>query len=278
MSFSLVQFFVDVTDVFQSFDPDWFLAALRQPAGNRFSLDWNPSKWDWTQILNPEQFEWQIGTTPLSDLRAILATWAVYALTITGLRVFMAFRSEGFKLKYATAAHNLFLCAISLLMTLTAVYYATTRILSLGWAEAICPVTESGIRSAHKGIGAWVMYIYYLSKKPIIFLHWYHHAIVILMVWSWNEYAVQIGQYWYYTASQFGFNVWYKKYITTGQIVQFFLSLVGSSSLFFLHQQRGCEDFAPVIYGTAVNISFLLLFINFYQNAYKKPKGKKKVE
>jgi fatty acid elongase 3 len=87
------------------------------------------------------------------------------------------------------------------------------------------------------GIFHWALYVFYLSKfyelidtmilalkkKTIIFLHWYHHAIVVLSVWSWMEARfavcmfamllntfVHIWMYWYYFATSLGWKVWYK--------------------------------------------------------------------
>ena len=64
---------------------------------------------------------------------------------------------------------------------------------------------------------------YLYMKKPIIFLHWYHHSIVILMVWSWiqdvSTFAaygmlancfIHIWMYAYYGMSSLGMNVWFK--------------------------------------------------------------------
>lgn len=43
-------------------------------------------------------------------------------------------------------------------------------------------------------------------KKPIIFLHWYHHAIVILMVWTWIEYGIVFSRYYHGSlAGQFNY-------------------------------------------------------------------------
>lgn len=34
-----------------------------------------------------------------------------------------------------------------------------------------------------------------LKKRDVIFLHWYHHSIVIAMVWSWMEYRIPFCRY-----------------------------------------------------------------------------------
>ena len=59
----------DVEQVIFGWDWETFLEELRKPAGNPFSLQWNPSQWEWSQLLDPANFEWKVGKTPLSDLR-----------------------------------------------------------------------------------------------------------------------------------------------------------------------------------------------------------------
>jgi uncharacterized membrane protein YcaP (DUF421 family) len=75
--------------------------------------------------------------------------------------------------------------------------------------------------------------------------------------------------YWYYFASVLGFNVWYKKYITSMQIVQFICSFLISGVFFKYALEREFENWYYIYFTTAVNFSFLLLFINFYINNYR---------
>jgi len=121
-------------------------------------------------------------------------------------------------------------------------------------------VQEKGIRALYcdtksppTGRIYYWMYIYFLSKflelfdtvilvlkkKPIIFLHVYHHAIVVLMVWLWLTHSlvysglgmafntfVHVFMYYYYAISLLGIRVWWKKYITGIQIIQFICSFL----------------------------------------------------
>jgi fatty acid elongase 3 len=162
----------------------------------------------------------------------------------------------------------------------------------------------------YPGLSSWAMYIFYLSKFPelidtvilvlkkknIIFLHWYHHAIVILMVFGWCEAKmgvtifglmfntfVHIWMYWYYFAACLGWNVWYKKYITTMQIVQFICSFLISIPFLKVASITGYHSWSVWIASNGINFSFLLLFIKFYLDNYKKKpaagkKGSKQVK
>lgn len=91
-------------------------------------------------------------------------------------------------------------------------------------------------------------YVYYLSKyyefldttllviklKTTSFLHVFHHAIVVIMAWLWVDQAqtlqwgglltntgVHVVMYYYYYLTSQRLSPWWKKYITTFQIVQF---------------------------------------------------------
>nr|KAJ3403374.1 hypothetical protein HK105_004095 [Polyrhizophydium stewartii] len=206
---------------------------------------------------------------------------------------------EPMKLRLVTAAHNLFLCGISLAMFAAGLAGTVSRARARGIDEIFCSNDKDGMR----GLLPFTLYMYYLSKfvelfdtvilvlkkKPVIFLHWYHHAIVILMVWSWLQFDVafatqgmiantliHVFMYYYYYASSLGQNVWYKKYITTGQIVQFTLSFVLSVPYVYFHFQKGCSGWSAFVFSMVVNGSFLLLFIDFYRRTYKsKGKGSK---
>ena len=91
-------------------------------------------------------------------------------------------------------------------------------------------------------------YVYYLSKyyefldtallllkaKPASFLHVFHHTLVVMMAWLWlysaqtlqwggllTNTAVHVVMYLYYYETTQGRFPWWKKYITSFQIVQF---------------------------------------------------------
>ncbi|CAG8522590.1 6802_t:CDS:2 [Paraglomus occultum] len=152
--------------------------------------------WDYSQLASPNEFGWSLGVTPLSNLSVIVSAWVAYFVVVMGCRNFMKSRPP-MSLRMITAAHNLILCVWSALMCAYAIIDFYSRWKSRGFGECFCTSDESSL----KGRLIYVTYIYYLSKyyelfdtvilalkkKPIIFLHWYHHAIVILMVWSWLE-------------------------------------------------------------------------------------------
>jgi len=124
-----------------------------------------------------------------------------------------------------------------------------------------------------------------LKKRPIIFLHVYHHCItlVLVLVMLSNEVAVQwiamlancmvhVPMYYYYGMSNLGYDIWWKKYITKLQIVQFIADISANSIGFYYHYTgNSCSgSLGSWWFGQAILISFLLLFIAFYRTAYEK--------
>jgi hypothetical protein len=89
--------------------------------------------------------------------------------------------------------------------------------------------------------------------------------------------------YYYYWISGRGGDVWWKKYITQIQIIQFCLNNMGEAYAFYLHYygERNCTSFdPPTAHYMAVFVinSYLVLFVLFYLGAYQKktPKPKEK--
>ncbi|KAI9332286.1 GNS1/SUR4 family-domain-containing protein [Zopfochytrium polystomum] len=267
------------------------------PGSTPYTLQMDPTRWSLQQLWSPAGFVWKVGSTPFADLQVILLSWIAYATVILSLRAYMSTR-EPFKLRLVTAVHNMILCVWSLAMFGGALVEIIRRAATLGVDEVFCTTDANSLR----GPLFYTTYIYYLSKyyelldtvilvlkkKPLIFLHWYHHAIVILMVWSWLEFGVtfsslgmlantlvHVFMYYYYYASSLGQNVWFKKYITMGQIVQFSTSFLLSIPYLYYHFQKGCEGWNAFVFSSVVNASFLLLFMDFYRRSYRAGAAKK---
>jgi fatty acid elongase 3 len=108
------------------------------------------------------------------------------------------------------------------------------------------------------------------------------------MVWTWIQYDLVFGSfgllfntgihvfmYYYYFASSLGWNVWYKKYITSAQIIQFMSSFVLSVVYIYYHQAKNCPSWGVFLFGMSINFTFLALFISFYSRTYT---GKRKLK
>jgi fatty acid elongase 3 len=134
-----------------------------------------------------------------------------------------------------------------------------------------------------------------LRGKPIPFLHIYHHAATLILCWSqlWAQSCIQwlpiainlmvhIIMYAYYTLHALGCDIWWKKYLTMLQIVQFVAALTGcilafgarilSNGLHLIDESVfGCHGTYEGAYvGIAVIASYLYLFLVMYNHTYSK--------
>ena len=122
-----------------------------------------------------------------------------------------------------------------------------------------------------------------LKKRKLNFLHVYHHCVVMPlfyvymttgMVCQWilvvaNSF-VHVLMYYYYAMSTIGRTVWWKKYITQAQIVQFIIDLTATWPYPVLYfSSSGCAgSMRGWLFGQAVGLSFFKLFRDFYLKSY----------
>ncbi|XP_046424332.1 elongation of very long chain fatty acids protein 4-like [Neodiprion fabricii] len=135
-----------------------------------------------------------------------------------------------------------------------------------------------------------VFFVLRKKNEQITFLHVYHH-LAMLMAWylgtlytpggqAWPSVAINAGihvmMYLYYLISALGSSyrkyLWWKKYLTQIQLVQFIV--VGSQVAYLLY--RGCAKprwLAHVAF--FYNLTLIVLFLGFYRQAYGKPNRKR---
>ncbi|MCJ1428444.1 hypothetical protein MMC29_006354 [Sticta canariensis] len=250
----------------------------------------------------PTDFRFVPGETPISTLKATVLLLSTYYITVFAGREVMRNRAP-LNLNRLFMVHNLYLTIISGTLLALFIEQLLPTIWRKGMFFAICN---------HKG--GWtdqLVALYYLNyltkyielidtifmvlkKKPLTFLHTYHHGATALLCYtqligitavSWVPITlnllVHVVMYWYYFQSARGVRVWWKKWITRLQIVQFvidlgfvyFASYTYFSSTYFpdLPSYGKCagEEFAAFA-GMGILSSYLLLFISFYFATYKK--------
>ncbi|KIJ17998.1 hypothetical protein PAXINDRAFT_167327 [Paxillus involutus ATCC 200175] len=138
-----------------------------------------------------------------------------------------------------------------------------------------------------------------LKKKPLSFLHVYHHSATAILAFvqlngrataTWVPAFLNLGihvlMYYYYFATAGGAKLWWKKHLTTMQILQFIVilavALFGSYHYAaynwfptVLPHKGGCAGTAAIV-GTGIIISYLVLFLKFFRKTYTDKAGSSK--
>jgi hypothetical protein len=261
----------------------------------------------YTAIVKPIRFI--PGQMPLFDnYYSVFATVVGYLATIYFLQQWMKDRKP-YSLKTFVLLHNVFLCALSAAMMTGIVFELLLVLRNTRFADIDNVFLCDQLGTLSEGRLIWWFYLFHLSKvyefidtvilvlkkKEIIFLHIYHHCItfVLTYVMMSNEVAVQwisslanvmvhTPMYYYYAISTLGYTVWWKKYITTMQIIQFVVDTVANFTAYAyrlyseVNYGTTCSGpWGPWLFGQVVLVSFLVLFILFYRKTYNaKPAAK----
>ncbi|XP_043941832.1 elongation of very long chain fatty acids protein 4-like isoform X2 [Protopterus annectens] len=140
-------------------------------------------------------------------------------------------------------------------------------------------------------LGLRVFFILRKKFNQITFLHVYHHATMIFNWWAGVKYVaggqsffigmlnsfVHIFMYLYYGLAALGPHMqqylWWKRYLTILQLLQFFLIAVHTS--YNLFTECAFPDGFNIIVFVYI-VSLIILFSNFYFQSYIRGKGKAK--
>lgn len=132
-----------------------------------------------------------------------------------------------------------------------------------------------------------VFFVLRKNQHQVTFLHVYHHSIMVLWAYYYLKYAfgeqgvaigfmnsfVHVIMYSYYLLSALGPQMkkflWWKKYLTGLQLVQFctMILVLGVTSILDCNVPK-----QVTIILTFLVVSFLFLFSRFYIKSYQKPK------
>ncbi|ORX35482.1 ELO family [Kockovaella imperatae] len=249
--------------------------------------------WETFGLPSPpvEYRTWVSGTSPLSTQKAVVAAIGTYLLVIFGGREIMRSRSA-YKLTPLFQAHNLFLTAISALILGLMVEEIIPLYLKHGFYWSICNTTAFTPRLiTYYMLNYYVKYIelidtvfLVLKKKPLAFLHVFHHAATAILCFTQLEgetsvqwvvitlnLTVHVIMYYYYYATAGGAKIWWKKYLTTMQITQFVIDLFityFASYQHFAHKYTSLPHVSDcagsegaALFGCALLTSYLFLFI-----------------
>ncbi|KAL4804962.1 GNS1/SUR4 family-domain-containing protein [Aspergillus unguis] len=248
------------------------------------------------------KFEFVEGKTPMSTLPETAVMLVVYYITIFGGRELMKNR-PAFKLTTLFMIHNFILAAVSAILLALFVEQLLPTLWNHGVFYTICDhrggwtqplIVLYYLNYLNKYLEFLDTVFLFLKKKPLTFLHTYHHGATALLCYTqligltavqWVPITinllVHVVMYWYYFQSARGIRIWWKEWITRLQIIQFVIDLVFvyfasytyfTSTYFpWMPNQGNCagEEFAAFA-GMAILTSYLVLFISFYIVTYNK--------
>lgn len=216
---------------------------------------------------------------------------------------------ESWKWRNTLAAWNLFLSAFSTIGMLRTAPQLMHNLTTLSLRDNLC--TDPRITYGSGSTGLWVQlfilskfpelfdtFFIIIHKKPLIFLHWYHHITVLLYCWHSYvttsppgiffvvmNYSVHASMYFYYALMALKLRPkWFDPMIiTTFQISQMIVGVAVTLVAFYFFMndpdgnckiERENNTAAFVMYG-----SYLFLFMQFFVGRYfaGAKKAKKKV-
>ncbi|CAJ0929095.1 unnamed protein product, partial [Mesorhabditis belari] len=258
----------------------------------------------WFSIVTAKNFDDKQAKSWIGDHFDITIQASIlYCLTIFGIKFFMKNR-QPFGLQNPLAIWNLFLAVFSI--------YGTIQLTP----EFINTHKEKGLVNAYTRIynftegnnGYWVFLFIcsklielvdtvfiVLRKKPLMFLHWYHHILTLIYAFysypispGFNRYGIYLNflvhsfmySYYFIAALNIRLPSPVAKFITSIQIWQFIISvgaLLHNGYLVYFTDRQ--VDFDPRVFylATFMDVTYLALFINFFVKRYilKKPTTKK---
>ncbi|KAE9556475.1 hypothetical protein FO519_000360 [Halicephalobus sp. NKZ332] len=226
----------------------------------------------------------------------------LYVVVVFGTKFFMRNR-QPFDLFVPLNAWNFFLATFSIAGTvmLTPEFLGTLN--EKGLVNSYCKIYNFTTGTN----GYWVFLFIFsklielvdtvflvLRKRPLMFLHWYHH--ILTMIYAFYSYPVSPGfnrwgiylnffvhafMYSYYFLRSMKIRVpgAIAQLITTLQIMQFVISVGILFHLgFLIYVQHVNCDFAPKVFALAtfMDVTYLILFINFFLHSYVLGGGKAK--
>lgn len=260
--------------------------------------------WTGLNLPNPpeELVRWIPGTSPLSTQKEVVVAVAVYLGTIFGIQALMRNRAA-FKLTKLFQLHNIILVIGSAAVLLGMIEEILPLYLRHGFFFSICNTSMFTPRLVtYYMINYYIKYVelidtvfLVLKKKPLQFLHVFHHAATAVLCFTQLEgetsvqwvvitlnLTVHVIMYYYYYATAGGAKIWWKRYLTTLQITQFIIDLFivffatynhfgykfGKGVVPTAGDCAGSEGAA--LFGCGLLSSYLFLFIAFYKATYKK--------
>jgi len=235
---------------------------------------------------------------PFGPLKFCIENPQVPVLAVIGYLLFCYFgikfmdSRKPFGLRYTLALWNFSLASFSFIGMVRTVPHLIGMVLTMPYKDTVCLPAEETYGNGT--VGFWVMLFIFsklpelidtffivVRKRPLIFLHWYHHVTVLL--YCWHAYATMAGSGLYFVAMNYSVHAFMYAYfclqalrmvpkgfpaylITICQIAQMLIgTFVCVSSWYFkLQNPDDCSnDRNNLIAGGLMYGSYLYLFVDF---------------
>uniref|UniRef100_A0A914ZNM5 Elongation of very long chain fatty acids protein n=1 Tax=Parascaris univalens TaxID=6257 RepID=A0A914ZNM5_PARUN len=254
-------------------------------------------------IASAPEFPEQASKDWVTDHQAFaIQICVLYLVVIFGTKYFMKSR-QSFELFYPLNMWNAFLAAFSIAGTVTLLPEFVTTISNHGFIASYCKRFDF-MRGAN-GFWGWMFILskmlemgdtvfLVLRKKPLLFLHWYHHLLTLIYAFysypsspGFNRWGVNLNffvhafmySYYFIRSLRIRLPGAVAKFITTLQILQFAISLtilVHLGMLIFIRKVECDFDLNVFILAIFMESTYLILFINFFLRSYVVGGGKSK--
>lgn len=258
-----------------------------------------------------DPFKFEVGVTALSEWYLAWLMPLLYLLGIQALKMYATKYTPGGKglnLFSLVVFHNASLSIISAKLFFD-MAVELGYMFSEGGAWSVFCDAEGRWTS---GPIYYYLYINYILKyvelgdtallavrgKPTEFLHVYHHAATLVLCLTqlrgqtslqWliviMNLFVHIVMYAFYALHTLGYQVWWKRYLTMLQIVQFVIGVCAAVPIYVVSQlakigilptSLQCHgDTVSQTFGLFIILSYLALFLQFYEKRYDHTKSKK---
>uniref|UniRef100_A0A336L063 Elongation of very long chain fatty acids protein n=1 Tax=Culicoides sonorensis TaxID=179676 RepID=A0A336L063_CULSO len=258
------------------------------------------SRYVFVELADPRTNNWLFIKSPIPTI-LILTMWLYFVLS-WGPK-FMANRKP-FKMQKLMIIYNAIQVVVSLSLVYPGIYYCYV----FGTYNFTCepvnhsrsPITMKIARSFHwyylAKISELLDTVFFVLRKKdrqVSFLHVYHHAGMPIISWGLTKYypgghlvfsgmlnsMVHVVMYFYYMIAAMGPQyqkyLWWKKYITNMQMIQFALVFLHFSQL--LWTDCGFPRWT-ILFCLPNAVFFYFLFNDFYKKAYQENKKKEEVK
>jgi len=226
----------------------------------------------------------------------------VYVVVVFGTKFLMRNR-QPFNLFVPLNAWNLFLAVFSIMGTIKLTPEFISTLQNRGFQASYCKIWDFT-----KGENGYWVFLFITSKlieltdtvflvlrkRPLMFLHWYHHILTLIYAFfsypnspAFNRWGIYLNffvhafMYSYYFLRSMKIRVpgVVAQFITTLQILQFVISVAILFHLgILIYVQKVDCDFDPNIFMLAsfMDLTYLALFVNFFLQSYVFGGGKSK--